>query len=138
MKKFKSILLIDDDLATNEFHNIILNHADVTESIKTVFSGQEGLDYLTNSGKYKYNTENFPKPDLILLDINMPGMNGFEFIEKYKELKEKQMVNNVIVMLTSSINADDKEKALSISEISAFKSKPLSIAIAKELAHEYL
>lgn len=138
MKKFKSILLIDDDLATNEFHRIILNHADVTESISTVFSGQEAIDYLTCSGDYKSEGTNYPQPDLILLDINMPGMNGFEFIEKYKEIKEKQKGKNIVVMLTSSINPEDKEKALKIEEISDFKSKPLSIAIAKELVNQYL
>ncbi|MCG8576765.1 MAG: response regulator [Flavobacteriales bacterium] len=137
-KKFRCILLIDDDIMTNEFHEIIINDADITEKLQTVTSGQEALDYLTNSGKYKSNGTAFPQPDLVLLDINMPAMNGFEFMERYQNLNPNQKGEVVIVMLTSSLNPDDEERANDFESINGYRNKPLTIEMLNELATEYL
>jgi CheY-like chemotaxis protein len=85
------------------------------------------------------NLENttYPQPDLIFLDINMPVMDGWEFMQVYHKLDENKKGNKVIVMLTTSINPDDKLKASLISEITDFKSKPLFPDNLEELVKKY-
>ncbi|WOD42780.1 response regulator [Hwangdonia lutea] len=138
MKKFNSILLIDDDKATNEFHKIIIGLANVTDTIHAVQSGQEGLDYLTSKGFYNSKENSYPQPDLIFLDINMPAMNGFEFIEEYDKISDDQKGKHLIIMLTSSLNPDDKNLANKITHIKDFLSKPLTKDTVLDLRDKYL
>jgi CheY-like chemotaxis protein len=133
MKKINCILLIDDNQADNEFHRIKIMKADVCNNIKIVTNGQMALDYLIKSGE-PGQQESYPKPDLIFLDINMPGMNGFEFLEEYKKLDQSLKSKVVIIMLTTSLNPDDKERALATNEVTDFQNKPLTI----EGLHEIL
>lgn len=64
---------------------------------------------------------------LILLDINMPVMDGWEFAEVFSKLEENQKEKIVIIMLTSSLNPDDKERASKLSVISGFQHKLLTM-----------
>src|SRR5215212_10175209 len=99
-RKLNCVLLIDDDEPTNFFNQIIIENTGCAEEIKTAQSGQEALEYLTNiSGSDK----SFPCPDLIFLDINMPAMNGWEFLEKYRTLDGHLKGKVMIVMLTTSL-----------------------------------
>ena len=77
-----------------------------------------------------------PFPDIIFLDINMPAMDGWEFLEKYSELKDSLPHYPVVIMLSTSLNPDDELRAQSIPEISEFFNKPMTLemialAIAK-------
>lgn len=136
MSKIKSILLIDDDPGINDYHKIIINKTGITDHIHICTDGQDAMDYLTNQGEYiKYDI--YPSPELIFLDINMPGMNGFEFLEAYQNLNKSQKGNQVIIMLTTSLNEDDKTKALSYPSVSSFLNKPLSKKIINELVISY-
>ncbi len=74
---------------------------------------------------------------LIFLDINMPVMDGWEFAEAFSKLDQEQKGNSKIIMLTSSINPDDKERASQLSSISGFQSKILSIEALKEVLNQY-
>ena len=125
-KKLNCVLLVDDDFATNFINKKIIQKANITEHIQVALNGKEALDYLCNKGKFESTDSEFPKPQLILLDINMPVMDGWEFIEAYKSLDLTNKGNIAIVMLSSSFNPADKAKAESISEIAAFKQKPMS------------
>ena len=135
--KFNCILLIDDDVATNELHKIIIDGTGVAEKVQSVTSGQEALDYLTNSRKYEKNNAPFPQPDLIFLDINMPAMNGFEFIEEYEKLEINQKGRIVVIMLTSSLNPDDQYAAEKIENINGFNNKPLTEQMLFDLTKKY-
>ena len=119
-KKLSCILLIDDDLPTNFINERVLRKMDCAEKIKAVQGGFEALSYLKAEDK-----ETHPRPDLIFLDINMPGMNGWEFLEQYHLLELDQKSKVVVVMLTTSLNPDEREKAEKVSQISGFLNKPL-------------
>ncbi len=67
----------------------------------------------------------------------MPGMNGWEFLDKYKELGKGQKTNVIIIMLTTSLNPDDKIKANNNSSVTAFKHKPLTGEILNEVLDKY-
>lgn len=116
------VLLIDDDEATNFYHTIILEEEFIDVHIQAVKSANEGLDYLLCKGNYSDS----PQPGIIFLDINMPGMNGWDFVAKYNELSKDIHNRSVVVMLTTSLNPDDREKAAAIPMVKEFVNKPLT------------
>ncbi|MGW8121850.1 response regulator [Roseivirga echinicomitans] len=134
-KKLDCILLIDDDDATNFIHQIIIKKANVAERVISTLNGKQALQFLTNSGKYQGHKN--PIPALIFLDINMPVMDGWEFIEAYKELPENLRNEIVIVMITTSYDPDDKERALQITELNEFKKKPLTFEMLDRLIQKH-
>ncbi|KFC60574.1 hypothetical protein FEM08_06160 [Flavobacterium gilvum] len=118
--------MVDDDLATNFINKKIIQKANIIEHVQVALNGREAIDYICNKGKFESDNGKYPKPQLILLDINMPVMDGWEFIEAYQNLDEAIKNNIVIVMLSSSFNPADKAKAESIAEISEFRQKPMT------------
>jgi CheY-like chemotaxis protein len=125
-KKLNCILIIDDDEPTNFISNMLIEEAGCTEHIRVVQSGQTALNYLLNSECSGFPNKNFPCPDLIFLDINMPAMNGWEFLHKYNELKNGKKSEIKIIMLTTSLNPDDRLKVKEMIEVSDLESKPLT------------
>lgn len=118
------ILLVDDDMATNFINKKILQKNNIANHINVALNGKEAIDYLCKQGKFE--STDIEQPQLILLDINMPVMDGWEFIESYQNLNFENKDKIVIVMLSSSFNPADKAKAESINELSAFQQKPMS------------
>lgn len=125
--KLNSILLIDDDEGTNFINKRVIQKADIAEEVVTTYNGSEALDYLCNQGQFENPGKPFPQPMLILLDINMPIMDGWEFLDAYHKLHESQKSKIIIVMLTTSFNPDDSKRAGECTDISGFKNKPLTI-----------
>lgn len=139
MKKYKDldcVLLVDDDISTNFIHRRIVENAKINVDVKEITSAKEALDYLTYSGKYEDN-EPAPKAGIIFLDINMPGMNGWDFIAEYKKLDERHKARIVVVMLTTSLNPDDERHASSVAEIATYLHKPLNIEAFANIADKY-
>lgn len=131
-KKINCILLIDDDKSTNFLHKIIIEETGVSEKVEAVQTGQEALDYLERKKEGVY-----PRPDLIFLDINMPGMNGWEFLEEYEKLDDNIKGEIMIMMLTTSINPDDEEKAKNTKFINGFLNKPLTTEALEKIIDDH-
>lgn len=121
----KSILLVDDDELSHVYNKVILKDAmGFTGDIKVCYNGKEAFDFLQSLNKSPDDKGN-SIPDMILLDINMPIMNGFEFLEAYNNLPSNLKAKIVICMLTTSINNSDKDKVDSLGMISQYFEKPL-------------
>lgn len=136
-QKLNCILLIDDDEPTNFFSSMLLEQADCTEHIQIAESGQQALNYLTSSEQDSGHSIDFPCPAIIFLDINMPAMDGWEFLEKYRALEKKHQGKIIIIMLTTSLNPDDEVRAGKIPEISGFENKPLTIEMINRVVKNY-
>ena len=124
--KLNCVLVIDDDEPTNFFNQMIVEQANCTESVKVAQSGHEALEYLSTSVKLACQNREYPCPDLIFLDINMPAMDGWEFLERYRELEKQRKNQVIVVMLTTSLFQEDMLKAQGMAEITAFENKPLT------------
>ena len=131
--KLNCILLVDDDEPTNFLNKMVLEDIGCAETIRIADSGQDALSYLEKAAP---NSEP-SSPDLIFLDINMPAMNGWEFLERYSNLDKQHKANVVIVMLTTSLNPDDRAKASTISDVSGFETKPLTPEKLQAILHKY-
>lgn len=127
--KLKCIMLIDDDADDNYFHKIVIDEMNVTEHVEIALDGLEALNYLKK--------DNQTPPDLIFLDINMPKMNGWEFLEEHNKLSQEQKANIIVVMLTTSSNPEDKKRAEQYADATAFKSKPLTKEMLTEIIERY-
>lgn len=134
--KLNCVLLVDDDEATNFLNQELVEETGYAEHVQVADSGKKALEYLTNS-QCPGNEKTYPCPDLILLDINMPAMNGWEFLDKYRKLDTKYKGNVIVVMLTTSLFPEDRRKAEAVPEISCFENKPLTPEKIEHIVTQY-
>ena len=128
MKHVQTIMLVDDNKADNVYHKVIINMAGFDGDIVVFQYAEDALAYL--------QSEQEKLVDLILLDINMPRMNGFEFLQEYGRLSAAQKAKAVIVMLTTSLNPDDETHARTVSDVRGFMNKPLTVESFQEIVKE--
>tara|TARA_R110000868_G_scaffold84133_1_gene237349 strand:- start:118 stop:516 length:399 start_codon:yes stop_codon:yes gene_type:complete len=114
--KLKEILLIDDNYVDNYISQIILEKEDLSETITVKLSAMEALDYLKNKVEF---------PQLVFLDIRMPAMDGFEFLDEFSKFSNNQKAHCDIVMLSSSNSTTDMEAAKKNALVLDYLSKPL-------------
>lgn len=122
------IMLIDDDPDDNFLHRLVIQDSGLDPEILIAESGEKALNYFSGS-----ETADFRKPDIIFLDINMPGMSGFDFLERYKALPSELHDGTKIVMLSTSSLPRDQQKASSIWEKIYYHTKPLTEQIIEEV-----
>ena len=114
----KKILLVDDDVAANFLNKMKLNNLHPDCEVATANDGNEALEYLAATDTC---------PDVILLDLNMPGLDGFGFLEKYDKLGKCHNETKVFVFIvTSSLRNEDKAKAVTSGLVTGYFEKPLS------------
>jgi CheY-like chemotaxis protein len=120
------ILLVEDDPADQKLVKISLKNERIANDLYTVQTGEEGLDFLHRRGNY--SDGNTP-PDLILLDLNMPGMGGKEFLRQIKA-DEKLKQIPVVILTTSEAEKDiiDSYKL----QASGYVHKPVTLGEFKE------
>lgn len=116
-------MLVDDDNISSFIYRKIIEMAGLDIShLKTFLKGQEALEHLVNNLD---SLEDFP--DFILLDINMPVMDGWGFLDEYSaNIAPKLKKRVVICMLSSSVNVKDRERAFSYKEVKDYANKPLT------------
>jgi CheY-like chemotaxis protein len=112
----KKALLVDDDPIITFVHKTILQKTGIFNDIKVVQNGRQAIDLL--------NKDPHAHPDIIFLDLDMPVMGGFAFLEAFKALNFPNKDKIKIVILSSSDNVDDKIKALSFG-IQHYYTKPI-------------
>lgn len=115
-------LLIDDDEVITMIHPAIIRRVDKDCHIDISKQSYEALDFLN-----KQLAEGNNPPDFIFLDINMPMMSGFQFLDNLSDQLIDFLKNSQVIMLSSSIDPRDIEKAKQYQIVKDFISKPLSI-----------
>jgi CheY-like chemotaxis protein len=131
-KPISCVLLIDDDPDDNFFHRLILEESGMCGTVRVAESGLAALQYLTETDDAAYE-----RPDVIFLDINMPGMNGFEFLQHYQQLPDVQKSRLVLLMLTTSLSAADQQRAAQTGEVGGYYTKPLTTEIIAEVVRKH-
>ena len=116
------ILLVDDDRAINFLHRIILKDNNINCAVDEALNGEQALDYIAATDDC---------PDIILLDINMPGIDGFAFLKEYTE-RGKCCDKSKVFMLTSSQRDEDRATADKF-HISGYLDKPLNSSHIEEI-----
>jgi CheY-like chemotaxis protein len=129
MKKLDWILLVDDDEIDRFVNEKIIRQCDVSFPVHAVQDAYGALDWLKEKQEtIVSNKEN----GLILLDINMPGMSGFEFLENYKKTLPHLESHIDVVTLSSSNHKSDRQRMMELGAV-AYYSKPLNHSDLKEI-----
>lgn len=136
MSTKNTVLIVEDNPADVYICKYFLNRSNCIDQIYEVSDGREAWHLFDNfPPKRDIHPEEFP-PTVILLDINMPMMNGFDFLDK---LVEKGWDQNkypvVVIMLTSSDQSSDRERAMSYPMVKDYLVKPLSQESAEKICH---
>jgi len=122
MLPLPSVLLVDDDPTTNFLNKLLLTRMGVTQQVLVAENGEQALRTLTQVCQA---SEHSTCPRLILLDMNMPVLNGLGFLEAYAQLLLAHQQPIVIVMLTTSLHPADLARAEQL-PIAGFLNKPLT------------
>lgn len=128
MSKAVVICIVDDDDVYQYTVTRALKSDSLAKKILVFSDGEEALDFLTD------NIANKPiLPDVIFLDVNMPIMDGWQFLEEYVKIKPRVGKQITIYMVTSSVDPVDVDRAKKFSEISDYLVKPIQPDQIREL-----
>ncbi|MEQ9403799.1 MAG: response regulator [Cyclobacteriaceae bacterium] len=129
MPEKRRIVLIDDDFTTNTLNKLIIEKSELVDEVVIFDRADQALEFFQSENDESNNS-------LTLLDINMPVMDGWDFLNEYDKLNGK-MKRNKIILLTSSIDPADKTKAEEFKPVAEYRSKPLSMEMLKTLVDKY-
>ncbi len=122
----KTVMLIDDSEADLLFSRIIVSRSGVCDDVLEFDCASNALEHLQAPAGLDV--------DMILLDINMPGMDGFQFLQAYQQLQRTHPARAIVVMLTSSPDPRDREQAESFDCVRGYVVKPIDLAAARRLS----
>lgn len=133
MKKIETFCIVDDDDIYQFTTSLLLKKTDLVNKIIVFSNGLKAINFLKDEMGNKENI-----PDVLFLDINMPVMDGWEFLEEYLLIKPMMPKTVVIYMVSSSVDEKDVLKAKSISALSGYLVKPISSQNIMEVILEIL
>jgi CheY-like chemotaxis protein len=119
-RKIDSMLLIDDDDIVNFLNTTIIRMTHRVEEIQSVTSGNAAINKLNElyaAGRW---------PSIICIDINMPGINGWELIDLFKQYFQPMKNKSIVCLLSSSLDPRDQAKAEASDWVDYYVSKPLT------------
>ncbi|MGV3705821.1 MAG: response regulator [Arcticibacter sp.] len=125
----RKVFIIDDDVIHQRIAQIMIEKHHTYDSISSYTEASKALTFLQE------NISSLSElPDVILLDLNMPVMDGWDFLEEFKTFESKLAKKINIYIVSSSVDENDKVRAATFSSVKGFVSKPLSPIILKELS----
>ena len=133
MEKLAGVLLVDDNSTANFLNELILTKMEVAEHIAVAENGAEALALLARAYAAPAGS---PYPALILLDVNMPVMDGTAFLEAYQKLPELQQRASVVVLLTTTVHERELARLREL-PVAGLVSKPLNRDKINSLLHEH-
>jgi response regulator RpfG family c-di-GMP phosphodiesterase len=131
MNYFNNFIIIDDDKINNKLCRKILEKTYPDADIKDFLEAQQGLDYI----KEKYSHPGHNERAILLLDIIMPVMDAWEFLEKFDELDETVKSRIKIYILSSSVDKKDMARAQSNKHVEYYLIKPLNMESIRLIVH---
>jgi CheY-like chemotaxis protein len=132
MSALPAILLVDDDSTTNFLNERLLRRMNASQEVQVALNGQQALDMLRTNCQ----AESKACPSLVLLDVNMPVMNGFEFLEAFTHLSLAKRQEIVVVVLSSSQLEQDLARVQQL-PVAEFIHKPLTREKVTEVLARY-
>lgn len=136
MKRLKAVLLIDDDYISSWLNKHILEELQAVEQIECITDPISALVYLAKATSTQDNIEQHC-PDIIFLDLDMPGIMGFDFLDRLQQIEGCQDLPMRTVLLTSSMDEADMSRAAGYN-IHAYLVKPLTKTKAQEIIQSFL
>jgi CheY-like chemotaxis protein len=121
MPLFQTILLIDDDNISNFITEKLILRENFAQQVISFLSAEAALAYLQD-----LEQQQLPAPDIIFLDLNMPEMDGWEFMSEFKKFPQGFTATSRVFMLSSAVDSKDIVQARNMEEIEDFISKPLT------------
>ena len=125
-KPIQTLMVIDDNKVDQMLYERIIRRSGLVGSVESFYYAQDALEFLSDP--------NHLPIDLILLDINMPLMSGFEFLDEATRRFGTRFASIIVVMLTTSLSSEDKERAASFEAVKAFYNKPLTVEHLAEIS----
>lgn len=127
------VLCIDDDKITLVLCEMVIQKAKFANEVKTAANGKEGLTWFSNFFNDRKNGIKTDPPTLIFLDLNMPVMNGWDFLEEYLMKYADRLPETKVVILSSTVNPEDFSRANRYDIVIDFINKPLTVEGLLEL-----
>jgi CheY-like chemotaxis protein len=132
-QKYKAVMLIDDNEIDNLINQKMIEATGVCEHIYTHTAAKAAIEFLKNIERIDSKGSSL-LPDVIFLDIDMPLMDGFQFLDEFDKLSENIKSHCQVVMLTSSINPNDLAQSKKNKYVKKYISKPLTQDILIKLS----